>query len=297
MKINKILVPVDFSECSNKAVEFTLHLGEKFNSHITLLHIVSLFHEDVDQENRLHDFEKVIQKREQWISDKLKEHENTADQHKVKVDSVLLRGFTTADKILEYTQENNFDLVVMGSHGRTGIKHLLQGSVSEKVVRLSKIPVLTIHHSAKNYNPKVILVPIDFSKFSKIAVELAQFFAKLYNAKIIFLHVIEQVIHPAFYAANIESVFQIDPDLKKRTLKKLKEFVALPAIKFEYMVLEGKAYKEIVETAIKKKVDLIAMGTQGLTGLDYFLMGSTAERVVRMAECSVLIVARSANKK
>ena len=297
MKINKILVPVDFSECSNKAVDFALHLGDKFNAHITLLHIVSLFHEDVNEESRLHDFERVIQNREQWINGKLKEHENTADQHRVKVDSVLLRGFTTADKILEYIQENNFDLVVIGSHGRTGIKHLLQGSVSEKVVRLSNIPVLTIHHSAKNYDPKIILVPIDFSKFSKIAMERAQFFAQLYNAKIIFLHIIEQVIHPAFYAANIESVFQIDPSLKKRTLNKLKEFVDLPEIKSEYLVLEGKAYKEIVETANKKKVDLIVMGTQGLTGLDYFLMGSTAERVVRLAECSVLTVARPANKK
>lgn len=297
MKIKKILVPVDFSECSNKAVEFAMHFGDKFNAHITLLHIVSLFHEDVNEESRLHDFESVIQKREQWINGKLKEHENTADQHEVKIDSVLLRGFTTADKILEYIQENNFDLVIMGSHGRTGIKHLLQGSVSEKVVRLSKIPVLTIHHSTKNYDPKIILVPIDFSKFSKIAVERAQFFARLFNAKIIFLHIIEQVIHPAFYAANIESVFQIDPGLKKRTFNKLKEFVDLVEIKSEYLVLEGKAYKEIVETAKKKKVDLIVMGTQGLTGLDYFLMGSTAERVVRLAECSVLTVARSGNKK
>jgi nucleotide-binding universal stress UspA family protein len=296
MKINEILVPVDFSECSNKAVDFALHLGEKFNAHITLLHVVTLFHEELNEEARLQDFEKIVQSRERWIHEKLKEHKNAADQHNLKVESILLRGFATADKILEYIRENNFDLVIMGSHGRTGIKHLLQGSVSEKVVRLSNIPVLTIHHSTKNYDPKIILVPIDFSKFSKIAVKRAQSFAKLYNAKIIFLHIIEQVIHPAFYAASIESVFQIDPDLKQRTLKKLKEFVDISGIESDYLVLEGKAYKEIVETAKENNVDLIVMATRGLTGLDYFLLGSTAERVVRMAECSVLTVARSGNK-
>lgn len=296
MKINKILVPVDFSECSNRAVDFALHLGEKFNAHITLLHVVTLFHEEVNEESRLQDLEKIVQSRERWIHEKLKEHKNAADQHNLEVESILLRGFTPADKILEYVQENNFDLIIMGSHGRTGIKHLLQGSVSEKVVRLSNIPVLTIHHSTKNYDPKIILVPIDFSKFSKIAVERAQFFAKTYSAKIIFLHIIEQVIHPAFYAASIESVFQIDHNLKQRTLKKLKEFVDISEIKPDYLVLEGKAYKDIVETAKENNVDLIVMATRGLTGLDYFLLGSTAERVVRMAECSVLTVARSENK-
>jgi nucleotide-binding universal stress UspA family protein len=296
LNIKKILVPVDFSECSNKAVDFALHLGEKFNAHITLLHIVTLFHEDVNEETRLQDFEKIVQTKEQWINRKLKEHHNTADQQKVDVESVLQRGFTPADKILEYIQENNFDLVVMGSHGRTGIKHFLQGSVSEKIVRLSKIPVLTIHHSTKKYDPKVILVPIDFSKFSKIAVEHAMFFCRMFNAKIIFLHIIEQAIHPAFYASSIESVFQLDPELKQRTLKKLAEFVDTSEIQPEYLVLEGKAYKEIVEITKEKNVDLVVMATQGLTGLDYFLMGSTAERVVRMAECSVLTIARSGNK-
>jgi nucleotide-binding universal stress UspA family protein len=297
LNIKKILVPVDFSECSNKAVDFALHLGEKFNAHITLLHVVTLFHEDVNEDTRLQDYEKIVQIKEQWINGKLKEHQITADQHKVNIESVLLRGFTASDKILEYIQENNFDLVVIGSHGRTGIKHFLQGSISEKVVRLSNIPVLTIHHSTKKYQPEIILVPIDFSKFSKIAVEYALFFCRQFHSKIIFLHIIEQVIHPAFYAASIESVFQVDPELKQRTLKKLAEFVNTSEVEAEYLVLEGKAYIEIVDTAKERNVDLVVMATQGLTGLDYFLMGSTAERVVRMTDCSVLTIARSENNK
>jgi len=261
-------------------------LAEKFRAQIKLLHIVTLFHEDVGEETRLKEYEKRIQ-------DKLKGHKNEATQKGIGVKSVLLRGFSAADKVLEHIDQNKFDLVVMGSHGRTGIKHLLQGSVSERVVRLSPIPVLTIHHSIKKFAPKTVLVPIDFSKFSKIAVDRGTFWAELFNAKVILLHVVEQVVHPAFYAASVESMFQIDRDLKDRTTKKLKEFTGKSGIPAEYLVVEGKAYNEIVECANEENVDLIVMATRGLTGLDYFLMGSTAERVVRMAECSVLTVARS----
>lgn len=286
MKINKILVPVDFSEFSDRAVKAAIQLAQKFQAQITLLHVVTLFHEDVEEEKRLKNYEKRIQ-------GKLKDHKSEATKKGIGVESVLLRGFSASDKVLEYIDQNKFDLVVMGSHGRTGIKHLLQGSVSERVVRLSSIPVLTIHHSEKKFSPKTILVPIDFSKFSKIVVNRGKYWAELFDAKVIFLHVVEQVVHPAFYAASIESMFQIDRNLKERTTKKLKEFTGKSGISAEYLVAEGKAYHEIVECANEKNVDLIVIATRGLTGLDYFLMGSTAERVVRMAECSVLTVARS----
>lgn len=286
MKIEKILVPVDFSEFSDRAVKAAIQLGEKFDAQIALLHVITLFHEDVDEETRLKNYEKKIE-------GKLGAHKTAATKKGVGVKSTLLRGFSAADIILEYVEQNDFGLIVMGSHGRTGIKHLLHGSVSERVVRLSSIPVLTIHHSIKEFSPKKILVPVDFSKFSKVAVDRGNFWGELFGAKIIFLHVIEQFAHPAFYAANVESLFQIDQDLKDRTTQKLREFVGKKAPNGEYLVAEGKAYSEIVDCANEKDVDLIVMATRGLTGLDYFLMGSTAERVARMAECSVLTVARS----
>jgi len=290
MEIKKMLIPVDFSEFSNRAVSYAINLSERFNAEITLLHVVTLFHEDVKEESLLENYEKRIHR-------KLKDHKSAVNKKGVAVESVLLRGFSAADKILEFIQENDFDLVVMGSHGRTGIKHLLHGSVSERVVRLSSIPVLTIHHSTKKFDPRTILVPIDFSKFSKTVAKEGIFLAQLFNAKIIFLHVIEQIVHPAFYAASIESIFQIDPGLKARALEKLKAFVNGIDLPCEYLVIEGKAYKEIVDRANEKKADLIVMATRGLTGLDYFLMGSNTERVVRMAECSVLTVARSDKKE
>jgi nucleotide-binding universal stress UspA family protein len=290
MKIKKILVPVDFSEFSNRAVNYAIRLSERFNARIILLHTVTLFHEDVKEES-------LLKKYEDEIHRKFKAHKNAADKKGVKVESVLLRGFSAADTILDFIQEKGFDLVVMGSHGRTGIKHLLLGSVSERVVRLSPIPVLTIHHSVRKFEPRTILIPIDFSKFSKAVAKKGIFLAQLFKAKVIFLHVVEQVVHPAFYAASIESIFQIDTGLKKRALEKLRAFVNEIKLPAQYLVAEGKSYKEIVDCANKKKADLIVMSTRGLTGLDYFLMGSTAERVVRMAECAVLTMAKADKKE
>lgn len=286
MKINKILVPVDFSEFSDRAVKAAILLAEKFQAKLMLLHVVTLFQEDVDEETRLKKYEKRIET-------KLKDHKDDAAKKGIGVESLLLRGFSASDKILEYIEQKNFDLVVMGTHGRTGIKHFLYGSVSERVVRLAPIPVLTVHHSVKKFSPRKILVPIDFSRFSKIAVDRGILWAEIFGAKLLFLHVVEQTVHPAFYAASVESMFQIDRELKQRTKKKLQEFVGEAKSGAEFLVVEGTAYKEIVDAAKEKKADLIVMATRGLTGLDHFLLGSTAERVVRMAECSVLTVARS----
>ena len=183
----------------------------------------------------------------------------------------------------------------MGTHGRTGLKHMLLGSVSEKVVRLSPLPVLTIHRSIPEFKLKKVLVPMDFSVHSKRAADYGFWLSKSFKASIELIHVIEQDIHPSFYASGIESIFQIDKGLKNRVIDNLREFVAdqLPEeIKPEFQVREGKAHKEIVEYAKENDIDLIVIATHGLSGLDYVLLGSTTEKVVRWSQSPVLTVKR-----
>lgn len=290
MEIKQILVPVDFSEYSDRAVDFALTLAEKLNAAITLFHVIVMFSEDVDEARRLKEYEQVVRAREKWIQERLKAHRMEADERGIAVKSEVRRGFSPADEILEFLAEKDFDLVVMGTHGRTGIKHLIHGSVTERVVRLSPVPVLTVHHAQHEFNPKHILVPIDFSRHSLKAVDYAALLAQQFQAQVTFLHVIEEMIHPAFYAAHMESLFQLDPQLKTRALERLQSFVNRSDLNAQYMVLEGKPYKEILEFANQHNVDLIVMATRGLTGLDYILLGSTAERVVRLAQCAVLTV-------
>jgi nucleotide-binding universal stress UspA family protein len=293
MTVQHILVPLDFSEFSNKALDFALAIAEKFHSQITLFHAVVLFQDDVDEEQRLQEYEEWIKRRERNIHHQMNNSQQKAESRGLKVDSIIKRGVNAADVIVEYLQDHPCDLVIMGTHGRTGLKHLLLGSVAEKVVRLSPIPVMTIHRSLQKFQVSKILTPIDFSIYSKNAADDAIALASHLGSSLEFIHVIEHDIHPSFYAAGIESIFQIDTGLKNRVITNLKEFLAdqlNPNIKAEYVVREGKAHKEIVDYAKEAQTDLIVIATHGLTGLDYILLGSTAEKVVRSANCPVLTV-------
>jgi nucleotide-binding universal stress UspA family protein len=293
MQLNTILVPIDFSEFSSNALNYAIGLSEKFRSKLTLLHAVVLFEDDVNEEERLQEYEELVRKREKNIDAQMKTNVQKAHQKGIPVESVILRSVSAADAILEYLNEHSFDLIVMGTHGRTGLKHIFLGSVAEKVVRLAPVPVLSVHRSVQNFDVTNLIVPIDFSIYSKNAADHAISIAKNFGAKVNFIHVIEKDIHPSFYATGVESIFQIDTSLKDRVIQNMKGFLEeqlTPDIGSEFIVKEGRAHREIVEYAKEEKADLIVISTHGLTGLEYLLLGSTAEKVVRWASCPVLTI-------
>lgn len=289
MKINHILVPVDFSEYSDRAAEYAIFLAETFGAKLTLLHAIVLFQEDIEEESHLEEYQKVVEIKEAITRKKLQQHNEAANSKGVEIHTELLRGISPADVILQYVADQEIDLVVMGTHGRTGIKKWIYGSVAEKVVRLSSVPVLTIHHPIENLEINKILVPVDFSVYSRQAIDFARSFAEQFHARVEFMHVIEQEIHPAYFTSEIESLFQLDPELKDRALQRLREFVDAKDNE-SVVVKEGKAYQEIIDHIRENNVDLTIMATRGKTGLEHFLIGSTTERVVRLATSPVLTV-------
>lgn len=292
MKIAKIIVPVDFSEFSEKAVAYALNLAEKYAAHITLLHAMVLHYEDIEEAQQFKEYEKLVEIQEKHALQQFKKHSQQANRQGIPIDSKILRGISAADALLEFINGSDYDLVIMGTHGRTGIKRWLYGSVTEKVVQHSTVPVLTIHSAWQKLTIEKILVPVDFSEYSKKAVEAALEFAKQFKARMVFLHVIALEVNPAYYASSYDSLFIIDPHLQERSIKNLKEFTGGETKSAEYVTREGRAYKEIVDYAKENECDLILMATHGLTGLEHLLIGSNAERVVRLAHCPVLTLER-----
>jgi len=293
MRLNNILVPIDFSEFSTHALNYAIGLAEKFQSKLTLLHAVVLFEDDVNEEERLQKFEELVRRREKNIDTQMSTNIQEAQKKGINVESIILRSISAADAILEYLPEHSFDLIVMGTHGRTGLKHMFLGSVAEKIVRLAPVPVLSVHRSVQKFSLSKIVVPIDFSIYSRNAADIAISLAKSFGAQIKFVHIVEKDIHPSFYAAGVESIFQIDTSLKDRVIQNLKGFLeeqTSAGIKTEFIVKEGKAHREIIEFAQQVKTDLIVISTHGLTGLEYLLLGSTAEKLVRWASCPVLTI-------
>lgn len=291
MKLRNILVPTDFSKFSDKAVEIALFLAEKYDANITLLHTVLLFQEDVNDEAAMAAYAAAVKAREAEIQKQLDRHAEHAGARGVTIESKLLRDFSAADAILGYIAENNPDLVVMGTHGYSGLKKWIYGSVAEKVVRLSPVPVLTTHYFDSPFQIRKILVPVDFSDYSQKAVAYARELAADLGAQTVFLHAIFQELHPAYFAIGAESLEPINHEVQQRSTRRLQEFVGdFPEA--SYVVTEGAAYQAIVDYARDHHIDLIVMATRGLTGLDHMLIGSTTERVVRLSEIPVLTIER-----
>lgn len=292
MEIKSIFVPVDFSIFSEKALNYAIHMAEAFRASITLYHAALLFQEDVDEEKRLEQFADWLKSQQTRLTAQMSHHKQRVEKRDIPVKTIIERGVSTADVILEHLKTHPYDLVIMGTHGRTGLKHLFLGSVAEKISRLAHIPVLTVHRSVCNTEIKNILVPIDFSIYSQHAVEAACSVANIYKARLQFIHVVEQEVHPSFYAAGVSSVFEVDGTLTERVLENLKGFTQdfTDGLDCEYIVKEGKAHKEIVDAAEEHGSDLIVIASHGLTGLDYILLGSTSEKVIRWAKKAVLVV-------
>ena len=138
---------------------------------------------------------------------------------------------------------------------------------------------------------KSILVPIDFSDYSKNALKYAAKFALQFKAKMYLVYVVEPMIYPADFSMGQVAIPSTDIDLQKRgdeELKNLAKNYIDSSLEVETIIKTGKPFVEIHETALEKDIDLIIMATHGHTGVEHLLFGSTAEKVVRKSPCPVL---------
>ncbi len=138
-----------------------------------------------------------------------------------------------------------------------------------------------------------ILVPIDFSTYSKKALQYAVPFARKFKGEIVLLHVVEPAIYPADFNFGQVGIPSIEDELKTKAeqeLQKLQERETKRRARSSIMVRVGKPFIEIINLAKEENIDLIIMATHGHSGIEQILFGSTAERVVRKAHCPVLTV-------
>jgi len=136
-----------------------------------------------------------------------------------------------------------------------------------------------------------ILVPIDFSNYSKSALKYAVNFAKKFNADIILVYVVEPTIYPADFSMGQVIVSSTDSDFSDRAKGDLETLASAEIgndLNYKILIKTGKAFVEINETADEEDCDLIIIATHGHTGVEHLLFGSTAEKVVRKAPCPVL---------
>ncbi len=295
MTPHSILVPTDFSDTAANAYGFAVELARRFSAELHLLHVRMLLadpHLDAEQHAAL----------EQLLSDTDRTARLALDGHGAEdrlapaMHYHLLRGLSAAETIVECCRDFGADLIVMGTHGRRGLKHLLLGSVAGEVVRTAPVPVLTVRtdHPDRTTVLRRVLVPHDFSALSERAVALAAEWAARLGLTPVLLHVVEPIVFPEFYALSALPQNHLDA-LTERAEQALEEtaqrfFVGLHP---ETRVITGRPAEGIVATANHANCDLIVTSTQGLGAIQHALVGSVAEAVVRTADVPVVTVRHS----
>lgn len=295
MTFEKILCPVDFSDCSNLALDYTLAIAAEQGAMVSVMHVLP----EVLSEHYPYLAEPMVptdESRERAL-EQLGRFVHRARARKVTTDVILEDG-EVVEEVLKRAEALPADLVVMGTHGRRGFTRLLLGSVTERILRRSKAPVLSVGAGARGPREagatfQRVLCPIDFSPASLRGLELAR--ALVAEPKdLTVLHVIELYMDPSAFEAIPFDLDELEERHREGAEKKLAE--ALPeelrdGARVETVVLRSPgAYKEILRRAGAEEHDLIVMGVAGRGSADLFFFGSTTNHVVRAATCPVLTV-------
>jgi nucleotide-binding universal stress UspA family protein len=203
-----------------------------------------------------------------------------------------------APTVIELAAKHSADLIVIGTRGLTGFRHLLLGSTAQHVVQKARCPVLAVHpdDAEKHRAVRTILVPTDFSEGNESVLRVAgNILRPEKDARLILLHAYHL---PVEFTAlgTVPMTPRLYADAAEQARAKLEELAAplrALGIRVETLAREGYPPTVIEEEARAQQVDLIAMGTHGRSGLRHLLLGSTAERVVQHAPCPVLTLRRA----
>ncbi|MFW1775115.1 universal stress protein [Acinetobacter seifertii] len=144
MSYQHILVPIDGSETSTVAMKEAIKLGKALNSKITIVQVMVLDPIIADLYVKTGQTNELIERTRTYLLDILEQAKQQFVQEGLTVETKLLEGFVVHEEIIKAAQDINADLIVMGSHGRTGVRKLVLGSVAQKVLGESHIPVLIV---------------------------------------------------------------------------------------------------------------------------------------------------------
>jgi nucleotide-binding universal stress UspA family protein len=217
------------------------------------------------------------------------------------------------EEIVDKAEKQRVDLIVVGTHGRSAMGKFLMGSTAERVCRHAPCSVLVVRHESVSHeldSPVAntqelklgkVLVPTDLSEHSLVAINYATGLAKLTGAHLALLHIFhipDYVTSPniSLSARAAQSDLAVAQCKALDRLQSLREAVITSGVNCDAQIRTGVPYQEIIGEAEKMAPDLIVVGTQGATGIARYLLGSTAERVVRHSKCPVLI-ARDSSKR
>jgi nucleotide-binding universal stress UspA family protein len=296
LQIRTVVVPIDLSEESYRALDFAVPLAQRFGAAVHVVHVYVA----AGQSSSITTMPALLS--DANLARRLVEQVQRRSGIRPRSEDCHIRFGKPFQEIIASAKELKADLIVIGAHGHSGFKHLTLGSTAGKTVRQAPCPVLVVREAMRGPIKTAsdgivlekILVPIDFSECSKEGARYAAVFAARVGADLLFIH----VAHPAERTVmDPRKVPPEWPELVKTAwlaaedeLDEIVNFLPLTGISAETQVVVGRPTEKLVEATARADIDMVITSTHGYTGLRHALLGSTAEQLVRLARCPVLVV-------
>jgi nucleotide-binding universal stress UspA family protein len=234
-----------------------------------------------------------MEKKEKGARQNLDAVQARARQEGVDCDTIVHEGEEPYKYIVDEAIKSKSTMIVMGRRGRTGLKRLMMGSVTARVIGHAPCNVLVVPKAAQ-LEFKNIVVATDGSKYSAAAASEALGLAKWNGSTLTVISVVpSELMTPTdidFTMTQRELIVEKDMHEAEKNAKAVKEAAQKEGVAVKAFVLSGRPADAIIETAQEKNADLIVLGSHGRTGVERLLMGSVAERVIVLASCPVLVV-------
>ncbi len=291
----RILVPLDGSEVAQTALPYATELGGRMGSRITLIYVSESADDPYHHMHRL------------YMQDMIEGTKRSAEKYmdrsggkEMRVDAAIVVG-NPAEQIADHAETENVGLIIMSTHGRSGVKRWALGSVADKVMRATTRPVALIR--AKRVLSDMagrgildrILVALDGSKESEAVVPYAEELASRLKAELALVQVVAPDYH-IYGAGGPEYGVYADQQMDaikayaRGYLEETGSRLRQAGIAVRCIVGTGTAADEIITIADEISADLVAMSTHGRSGVGRWALGSVAERVVRSGSTPVLLV-------
>ncbi len=302
----RLLVPLDGSKLAEIALPYAEEMARHLGSEIVLINVRT------PTENIEHpEYRAYLTKMAATVEQNLKKSADMPRGEKVKVSSVIKGspGMTThpAEEILDYAEKENINLIVMATHGTTGIRRWALGSVANKVARAFKCPVLLIRASTdapKKVHFGKILVPLDGSKASETTLPYIEYLASKLKTRISLLYVVEPLYHlypyaepVGFYGASgVAKVPYNEEEMKpmmqvaEKYIKSVNDKLIKEGNKASFEVKLGSPGEGIIKAEGEMHPDVVAMSTHGHSGFGRFEHGSVTDKVLHAGSTPLLLV-------
>lgn len=282
---NRILVPTDGSDAASVATEGAIALARQCNAMLHIVHVLNLgdLPPEFDETSQVPD--DLVRHAEELVTTV----GDRATDAGLKVRTEVIEADEPVHEVLvNYARDHDSDCIVMGSHGQTDSTRLELGGTTERMLRISPVPVIVVHED-EGLDPEFerILVPTDGSDAARTAADHAIDLAKAMNAAVHIVHVVDT----GSIGQKIDSddLLETSKGAGQQAVDEIVDRAEAAEIRaVEASVLSGDIARAIVDYATDRDIDCLVMGTHGRTGVDRLLLGSVTERVIRLATVPVI---------